>query len=113
MPRVTRQLRTDTKFTGKRYCAHPYLRDGLYTMWRRVRLSVAFLALASPLVGQQSSVPPQSPAKLSTRSDLVLVPVIVTDKAGNPVSSLAKDAFTVEENGKRRSLSLFEETRTE
>ena len=82
-------------------------------MCRRVRLSVAFLALASPLVGQKSSVPPQSPAKLSTRSDLVLVPVIVTDKAGNPVSSLAKDAFTVEENGKRRSLSLFEETRTE
>ena len=82
-------------------------------MCRRVRLSAVFLALASPLVGQQSSAPPQSPVKLSTRSDLVLVPVIVTDKAGNSVSSLAKDAFTVEENGKRRSLSLFEETRTE
>jgi len=76
-------------------------------------LSAAFLAIASPLLAQQSSLPPQSPVKLSTRSDLVLVPVIVTDKFGRPVSGLSKDAFLIEENGKRRTLSLFEETHTE
>jgi VWFA-related protein len=82
-------------------------------MRRRVRLSAAFLALASPLSAQQSSAPPRSPVKLSTRSDLVLVPVIVTDKSGKAVSGLAQDAFRLEENGKLRTLSLFEETRTE
>ncbi len=82
-------------------------------MCRRARLSAAFLAIASPLLAQQSSTPPQSPVKLSTRSDLVLIPVIVADKSGKPVSGLSKDAFHIEENGKLRTLSLFEETRTE
>jgi VWFA-related protein len=51
--------------------------------------------------------------KLSLRSDLVLVPVVVTDKSGKPVSGLQKDAFRIEENGKARTISIFEETKTE
>jgi VWFA-related protein len=82
-------------------------------MYRRARLSAAFLAIASPLLAQLATTPPQSPVKLSARSDLVLVPVIVTDKSGKPVSGLAEDAFRIEENGKLRTLSLFEETHTE
>ena len=69
--------------------------------------------MASPLLAQQASTPPQSSVKFSTRSDLVLIPVMVTDKSGKPVSGLSKDAFRIEENGKLRTLSLFEETRTE
>lgn len=82
-------------------------------MRRRALLSAAFLAVASQLLGQQLSPPPQSQIKFSTRSDLVLVPVIVTDRSGKPVAGLAKQVFSVEENGRLRSLSLFEETRTE
>ncbi len=82
-------------------------------MCRRVRLTIALFTLSAPLLGQQPSASSQSTARLSIRSDLVTIPVIITDKSGNPVSGLDKNAFTVEENGKVRSLSLFEETRAE
>jgi VWFA-related protein len=82
-------------------------------MRRRVRLTIALFTLAAPLLGQQPSASSQSTARLSIRSDLVTIPVIITDKSGNPVSGLNKNAFTVEENGKVRILSLFEETRAE
>jgi VWFA-related protein len=82
-------------------------------MCRRVQWSVAFLAITAPLLAQQPSTPSSGQLKLSTRSDLVLVPVIVTNKSGKPVSGLTKEAFRLEENGKVRTLSLFEETQTQ
>jgi VWFA-related protein len=51
--------------------------------------------------------------KLTARTDLILVPVIVTDKSGKHVSGLKKDAFRIEENGNVRSVSVLEETQTE
>jgi VWFA-related protein len=88
---------------------------------------VAALAFSLPLFGQQPPArqgalgDPQdrhNPAaeglvKLTARSDLVLVPVIVTDQSGKHVSGLRKDAFRVEEDGKVRDISIFEEIRTE
>ena len=59
----------------------------------------------------ESSV--QKLTKLTLRSDLVLVPVIVTDKSGKPRSGLQKDSFSVEENGKPQSIFIFEEMKTE
>jgi VWFA-related protein len=64
-------------------------------------------------LAQQTTPPPQDLVKLTTRSDLVLVPVIVTDKSGNHVPGLTKDSFRIEENGKLRSISIFEELHTE
>jgi hypothetical protein len=52
-------------------------------------------------------------AKLTARTNLVLVPVIVTDKSGKHVSGLPKEAFRIEEHGSVRSVSVFEETETE
>jgi VWFA-related protein len=99
------------------------------------RCLVVALAFCIPLHGQQQATPePQVPAdqqtaagpsqnltttlpqelvKLTARSDLVLVPVVVTDKSGKAVAGLKKDTFRVEENGKLRNLTLFEETKTE
>jgi VWFA-related protein len=57
--------------------------------------------------------PAQELVKLSARSDLVLVPVIVNDKSGKHVSGLRKEAFQVEEDGKLRAISVFEEVKTE
>jgi len=52
-------------------------------------------------------------ARLNARADLVLVPVTVTDKYGKHVAGLPKEAFRIEENGDARSISVFEETKTE
>jgi len=88
-------------------------------MFRPARSLAALLAIASPLFAQQdapanrTSPPPQELVKLTARSDLVLVPVIVTDKSGHHVPGLQKDAFRIEENGKLRDVSVFEEMKTE
>jgi hypothetical protein len=69
-------------------------------------LLVAALALSLPVLGQQEPTlqgAPQGNAKpsveelvkLTSHSDLVLVPVVVTDPSGKHVSGLGKDAFSV------------------
>jgi VWFA-related protein len=102
-------------------------------MPRRKSLLVAIILLRALFLGQQAETqqtpqspsrnapaqrvpenhsPPQELAKLSTHTDLVLVPVLVTS-AGKHVPGLQKDAFRIEENGKTRSISVFEEVTTE
>ncbi len=78
-----------------------------------LRTLAALLLLASPLFAQQPTPPQQDLVRLTTRSDLVLVPVIVTDKSGNHVPDLSKDSFRIEENSKLRAVSVFEELHTE
>jgi VWFA-related protein len=101
----------------------------------RPALLIAALFLAPSFSsGQQNVTPPSTPSsprsqpvgtenvsvaapqewtKLSSRADLVLVPVTVADKSGKHVSGLRKEAFRIEENGRLRSVSVFEETKTE
>ena len=47
--------------------------------------------------------------KFTTRTDLVLIPTLVTDKAGNHISGLKKEDFTVLENGAEEKIATFEE----
>jgi VWFA-related protein len=103
-------------------------------MLRTELFLAALLTIRSPAFGQQDvaqqppqsqsqtapttpqnrvALPPQELAKLTARTNLVLVPVIVTDKSGKHVSGLPKSAFRIEENGNLRSASVFEETKTE
>lgn len=49
---------------------------------------------------------------LTSRSELVVVPVVVRDGSGGPVKGLTKDDFTVLENGKEQKISTFEEIKT-
>jgi hypothetical protein len=95
-------------------------------MLRPTPILAALLFISAPLfsqpaIGQQPSqssvktapavtenrvaLPPQELAKLTARTNLVLVPVIVTDKSGKHVSGLQKDAFRIEENGSVRDNS--------
>jgi len=60
-----------------------------------------------------SSLQPQPFARLRANANLVLVPVVVTDKSGKHVPGLQKDAFRIEENGKARAVSVFQEVQTE
>jgi VWFA-related protein len=81
----------------------------------RVRLICTLLFfLPSPFSAQQTpdSQSPQAnepTATFTSRSDLVLVPVVVRDHEGKHVAGLGKDAFHLEENKKEQTISLFEE----
>lgn len=62
----------------------------------------------------QNSAAPGSPTTIfSSRTDLVLVPVIVHDHSGAHVKGLSKDDFIVEENGDTQKIAIFEEVTTD
>jgi len=50
--------------------------------------------------------------KFTSRSQLVLVPVVVTGKNGEHVAGLTREAFKIEERGKVREATIFEEVKT-
>ena len=47
--------------------------------------------------------------KFTSRTELVLVPTIVTEKSGAHMSGLKKEDFTIMENGSARQIATFEE----
>jgi len=83
------------------------------------RWALVLLLSCCLAAGKPSSAPPTaqlSPsgnaageAKIHTRTDLVLVPVVVRGKHGKHIPDLSKEAFRLEENGKEQALTLFEE----
>ncbi|MFZ0417547.1 MAG: hypothetical protein WAM04_05550 [Candidatus Sulfotelmatobacter sp.] len=103
-------------------------------MLRPAPLLAIFLFIVFPLFGQQevnqtpsqpgsqpgpavpekrTALPAQELAKLTAPADLVFVPVVVTDKSGKHVSGLQKEVFRIQENGSLRTISVFEEIKTE
>lgn len=50
-----------------------------------------------------------SDVKFTSRTELVLIPTLVTDKSGVHVSGLKKEDFVVLENGSQRQVATFEE----
>ena len=70
-------------------------------------ISVALLAAAASAQQPGTAAP-----SFKAQADVVLVPVIVRDGSGAPVSGLQKADFTVLESGKPQGLSVFEEVRT-
>src|SRR5271163_492916 len=51
----------------------------------------------------------RSQVHLTVRTELVLVPTVVTDKSGNHVTGLKKEDFTVLEDGAEQKVAMFEE----
>src|SRR6185312_12141964 len=82
-------------------------------MWFRVLI---LALLSSCLLADDEAAKPGQPTDgqttLKSHSVLVVVPVVVTDKAGNHVPSLKKDDFTVQENGVEQKISFFDEITT-
>lgn len=73
------------------------------------------IAVAAVAASQNNSS--QAPAAGQTpvfraQTELVTVPAVVT-KAGKPVAGLAKDAFTLTEDGQPRSIAFFEEIKAQ
>jgi VWFA-related protein len=70
-------------------------------------LIAAILACTAPLLAQDNV--PDTGTTLRINSRAVLVDVVVTDRSGNPVTGLNKDAFTLSEQGTPQPLTYFEE----
>jgi VWFA-related protein len=70
-------------------------------------LFVAILACTTPLMAQEGSQTPETTLRINGRA--VLVDVVVTDRNGNPVTGLNKDAFSLSEQGNPQPLTFFEE----
>jgi VWFA-related protein len=71
-------------------------------------LTVAAILACSILArAQDKEDNPQ--VKLTVRTDLVLIPTVVTDKSGNHITGLKKEDFAVLENGTERQVATFEE----
>jgi VWFA-related protein len=64
---------------------------------------VLLLSRASAFSFSQDSTP-----LVHTNTRVVLLDVVVTDKAGNPIRTLTRDDFTVSENGVPQKISSFE-----
>ena len=54
----------------------------------------------------------QAGVTFTSHTELVLVPVVVQGKSGEPVAGLTKDDFELQENGKSKPISTFEEVKT-
>jgi len=87
---------------------HWPLATGIATPVLVLLLSISPCLCAGPQRGQQP--PPRS--VLSSRTDLVAIPVSVTDRRGDFVSGLRGDNFSVLENGRPQSIEFFEQENT-
>jgi VWFA-related protein len=74
-------------------------------------LLIAALAASSFVFAKDNDKDKQTTSnfKFITRSELVLIPTIVTDKSGNHIGGLKQEDFMVLENGAERKLDTFEE----
>ncbi len=61
--------------------------------------------LLAALAAQQ---PAQRAVRFEAAADLVIVDVTVRDRAGNPITGLKKEDFTILEDGKTQAISVFE-----
>ncbi len=76
---------------------------------RGAALLPVLLALATAPTGAGQDQKPAMPPRFTARAELVLIPAIVTDRNGKPVTGLTKDDFTVQENGSEQKIATFEE----
>jgi len=75
-----------------------------------IGLLCSLLMLTAAMSGGDDK--PQADVTFTSRTGLVLVPVVVTDKSGGPVAGLTKDDFDLQENGKSKPIATFDEVKT-
>jgi VWFA-related protein len=77
-------------------------------------LACSILVFASPQdKDKDNDKEDNSPVKFTVRTELVLIPTVVSDKSGNHITGLKKEDFTVLENGAERQIATFEEVHSE
>jgi hypothetical protein len=73
-------------------------------------IAIAFLLHAG--ASAQDSKPSEPTPTITSRAELVLLPTLVREKSGAPISGLAQTDFTLLENGAERKIAVFEEIKT-
>jgi Ca-activated chloride channel homolog len=66
---------------------------------------IALLALVAGAAGQDT--PPKEEEVLRVETELVEVPVVVTDAAGRPIRNLSRANFSIFEDGKPQDIAVF------
>ena len=69
---------------------------------------VLLLAATAPFAAAQAPSHANTPVTLQTDSRLVILDVVVTDPAGNPVQDLTQDDFAVSEDNRPQTIRNFE-----
>lgn len=85
------------------FCAHAVVFEGPALLACALLLCI----LSSHPAFAQGDAPADSDELIRVRTDLVTVPVLVTDAQGRRVSGLARDAFEVREEGRTVETSYF------
>src|SRR5262249_44027453 len=81
-----------------------------HSLWKRTALAVLTLfAGALPVFGQGQVENPQQPS-IKIGTNLVTVPVIVTDRYGHFITGLSRNQFTVREQGSTQKIEDFSST---
>ncbi len=75
---------------------------------KKAALALAALLVLAVSAGAQNA-PSEDIPVFRSRSELVTVPVVVTDKKGDPVEHLTKDDFVLIEDGKQQKIASFDE----
>jgi VWFA-related protein len=70
---------------------------------------IAALTCSIAVLAKDKNKENNSPVKFTARTELVLIPALVTDKSGNHISGLKKEDFTVLESGVEQKIATFEE----
>lgn len=82
------------------------------TMGRKLSCYVTVIAVSACsifVLAEPKDKENNAEVKFTSRTELVLIPTLVTDKSGNHVSGLKKEDFTVLENGGEQKIATFEE----
>ena len=82
---------------------------------KATNLLVPFLLLAAGTASSQNQKAADQNSgavTFTSRAEMVLVPVVVSDKSGNHIPGLTKDSFELQEDGKSRPIAALEEIKT-
>jgi hypothetical protein len=81
-------------------------------MWdRQSRFAILSIALflGTPFRAQSTE---SNATTITSSTELVLIPAVVSDKSGTHVSGLKKEDFALKQDGKSHPIAIFEEVRT-
>jgi VWFA-related protein len=108
---ISRRLISRQLISRQSPCDRMFSRPALSYIAIATALACSILVYAKPKDNnkEKDKEKENSEVKFTARTELVLIPTLVTDKSGNHISGLKKEDFTVLENGAEQKIATFEE----